>query len=118
MATNRYFHLAQGLRGCYMPDSSSVIACKTRRELKDALAFDVESYHDAGFIGGSKRAVAAFAALLWREAQKPNPAYLPYCLPFANKPKGGKAPNYSHGIFLSVASRADYLEYVKESEQW
>jgi hypothetical protein len=116
MATNRYFHMSQGLRGCYMPDLSSVIACKTRRELKDALAFDVESYHDAGFIGGSKRAVAQFAAEMWREAAKKNPAYLPLCLPFAHKPTVGKTPNYSHGIFLSVATRRDYLAYVKENE--
>lgn len=116
MAAYRYFHLAQGLRGCYMPDSSSVIRCKTRRELKDALAFDVDSYHDAGFVGGSKRAVAAFAALLWREAAKERPAFLPYCLPFGRKPLPGESANYSHGIFLSVADRAEWNQYVKESE--
>ena len=34
-----YFAIANGLRGCYLPDSSYVIQCGTRRELKAALAW-------------------------------------------------------------------------------
>ena len=43
-----YFHISRGLRGCYMPDSSSVIRATTRRELKAAIEYDardmLESY--------------------------------------------------------------------------
>jgi hypothetical protein len=109
----KYFHYSQGLRGCYMPDSSRVLACRTRRELKDALKFDVDSYHDAGFVGGSQRAVAQFAAECWRNA----PSGLPLCLPFANRPRVSESPNYTHGIFISAATRAEYLAYEKEQEQ-
>ena len=109
----KYFHYAQGLRGCYMPDSSCVLACQTRRELKAAIKFDADSYADAGFVGGSKSAVAQFAAMCWRDA----PAGLPFCLPFANRRRicrTGHAFNYSHGIFISKATRAEYVAYQKE----
>ncbi len=29
----KYFHYSQGLRGCYLPNSASVVACRTRRAL-------------------------------------------------------------------------------------
>jgi len=105
----KYFHISNGLRGCYMPDNSSCIAVKTRRELKAAIAYDASDMREAYGIGGSKKDVTAFAALCWREAQKSKPAYLPFCLPFARDP--GK---YAFGIFVSVATRREYLEHVKE----
>lgn len=98
---NRYFSISNGLRGCYMPDSAHVAAFKTRRDLKAHL----ES--EAGYAAEpkrppSKRKIAAFAALVWREAQKRNPAYQPYALPL------NKAESYA--LFVSVASRSEYLE--------
>lgn len=106
----RYFNISTGLRGCYMPDSSYVIAVSTRRELKSVLEAEARNYADADYIGGSKRAIAHIAALAWRDKRK---GHLPYCLPFA--PPHAR-DNYAFGVFVSNESRADYLEYVKESE--
>jgi hypothetical protein len=108
----KYFHYSQGLRGCYMPDSSSVLMCRTRRELRNALEWDAEHIRDAGNVGLSKKNIAAFAALLWKEAQKDKPAYLPYALPYADQSR--RPYNYAFGLFLSVATRRDYLDYCKE----
>lgn len=103
-----YFHVSTGLRGCYMPDSAYVARCATRREFKRCVADEARYWEGAA--GLSKRAIAAFAATVWREAQKRNPAILPHCLPV--KPEG--AGSYSSGIFASVATRADYLEQERE----
>ncbi len=109
----KYFHIMHGLRGCYMPDGApQVLMAHTRRELKDAIVYEADMLDSGATLGLSKRAMASFAAECWREAQKEKPAYLPYCLP--TKEKGQSS--YSYGIFVSVASRADYLQYQKESE--
>lgn len=107
----KYFHISNGLRGAYMPDNSGVIMCKTRRDLKSHVAYDAGDMREAYGIGGSKKAVAAFVAECWREAAKTNPTYLPFCLPF-----GRTRDNMAFGIFVSVATRADYLEYCKEND--
>lgn len=107
-----YFHLSHGLRGAYVDDSNRVLHAKTRRELKEAIKYEADSYADAGYVGASKKAVAAFAVIAWREAKKPKPAYLPYCLPLARE----RGADYAFGIFVSVASRKEYREYLKEME--
>ena len=57
--------------------------------------------------------IASFAAECWREAQKKQPAYLPYCLPCHDR--GVKIAKYSYGIFCSVATRREYLDsFVRE----
>lgn len=106
----KYFHVSNGLRGAYMPDNSQVIMCKTRRELKSAVEYDARDMREAHGFGGSKKHIAAFVATCWREAHKKTPAYLPYCLPFGNKP--GNRP---FGLFVSVATRRDYLEQAESS---
>jgi len=63
-------------------------------------------------VGLSKKNIATFAAECWREAQKKNPAYLPFCLPC----KSAEESTYSYGIFASVASRAEYLESQREED--
>lgn len=108
----RYFHISNGLRGCYMPDSATIVAVSSRRELKTILEAEADQYRESGYIGGSKRAIAHIAALAWRDKRK---GHLPYCLPFA--PPHAR-DSYSQGVFVSNESRADYLEYVKESESW
>ncbi len=109
----KYFTIMHGLRGCYMPDSDPyVVMAKTRRELKAAIKSEADMVDSGETLGLSKKAIASFAALCWYEAQKEKPAYLPYCLP--TKERGQSS--YSYGIFCSVASRRDYVEYVKESE--
>jgi len=109
---SKYFTISNGLRGCYMPDNCSVIRVDTRRALKDAIAYDASDMREAYGYGGSKKDVAGFAALCWREAFKKAPSYLPYCLPFGRKPG-----EYAFGIFVSVATRSEYLEYCAGEEQ-
>lgn len=107
----KYFHVSNGLRGCYMPDNSHVAMVKTRRELKELIASEANDMREAHGFGGSKKAIAWMAATCWREAHKKAPAFLPYCLPFGHEPG-----NYPFGLFVSVASRRDYIDHVSEHE--
>lgn len=108
----KYFTLMHGLRGCYMPDGEPyVIKATTRRELKEAIHYECNMLDSGEMLGFSKRNIAAFAAECWREAHKPKPAYLPHCLPCKEKGQS----SYSYGVFVSVASRAEYLESQKET---
>jgi hypothetical protein len=107
----KYFHVSHGLRGCYMPDNSEVIKVETRRELKTHVSNEAKDMREAYGFGGSKKEIATFVVDCWNEAKKPNPGYLPYCLPFGRKPG-----DYPFGIFISVATRREYLDYVKETE--
>lgn len=102
--TMAYFHISTGLRGCYMPDSSWIARCDTRRELKEILESEARGYRDAGFVGANKRAIAHIAAIAWRNRRK---VQLPYCLPLA--PDHAR-DNYRHGIFIASATRAEFLE--------
>lgn len=96
-----YFHVSNGLRGCYMPDSAYVLKVDSRRELKAAIR------DQAGdMIGANKRAVAHVAAIAWRNRRK---STLPCCLPL----KSEWQDSYSYGVFVSGASRAEYLDYCK-----
>jgi hypothetical protein len=103
---SKYFTISSGLRGCYMPDSVFVARVDTRRELKRILADEVAPWRDGGAMGGSKATVATIAADAWREAKKRHPASLPFCIPL--KPAG--ASSYSSGVFISGATRRDYLD--------
>lgn len=107
----KYFQVMIGLRGAYMPDSSYVIKCDTRRWLKSAIQYEANNIRDAGFVGITKRDIAAFAAHMWREAHKVKPSFYPDVLAY-----GDSRDNLHSAIHCSVASRADYLEFV-ESQQ-
>jgi hypothetical protein len=98
-----YFSISQGLRGCYMPDSSYIVAVKTRRELKNALGVEWFMLRDAGFIGCSKAALAWLSAEVWRNRGK---ATRDIVMPMKQRYQRG----YPYGLFCSSASRADYLE--------
>jgi hypothetical protein len=108
-----YFTISAGLRGAYMPDSCYVMRAQTRRELKAAIEQEARDYREAGFIGANRRAIARLAALAWREAQKPRPAYLPYALPLA---PAHARDSYCHGIFVSAATRAEYREFLAQED--
>lgn len=105
----KYFSISSGLRGAYLPDNCFVMKCTTRWQLKSAITYDANHMHEAYGFGGSKRDIATFVAQCWREAKKPQPAILPYCLSFGSKPK-----ERPYGLFVSVVSRKEYLEYLKE----
>lgn len=105
-----YFFISHGLRGAYVDDSGYIIQAKTRRELKSAIQYEAESYRDAGYIGANKKAIATIAAAAWRDRKK---AQLPYALPLAP----AHAPrDYAFGVFVSGATRGEYLEYMKAAE--
>jgi hypothetical protein len=99
-----YFEISTGLRGCYMSDNSFIVQCETRKELKQVIQYEAESYRDAGFIGANKRAIAHIAAIAWANRRKG--FQLPYCLPLA---PGHARDNYCHGIFVSNSNRAEYI---------
>jgi|LakMenEpi03Aug12_release.lakeMendotaPanAssembly.Ray.scaffolds.fasta_scaffold294557_2 hypothetical protein len=105
-----YFTISSGLRGAYIDDSPYVIQVKTRRELKEAIAYEASIWRDGGYIGANKKAIATIAAAAWRDRKK---AQLPYALPLApeHSPR-----NYCHGVFVSSASRDDFLEYQKAAD--
>lgn len=110
----KYFHMNHGLRGCYMPDGEpTVLMCKTRRELKEAIANTANMLATETTQGLSKRAIAAFAAECWREAHKEKPAYLPYALAYQER---GQIAKYPYGIFVSVANRREYLDYCNNTD--
>lgn len=94
----RYFQISNGLRGCYMPDSSSIVQCDTRRALKSALEWEMNSLRDAEFVGITKKDVAWAAAKLWR---KDGDAIMPYGR------KGEKSRPFA--IFIYQSDRAEFL---------
>jgi len=109
----KYFNISHGLRGCYMPDGDPYyVMVRTRRELKGLIAEHAESLGD--MIGLSKKNIATFAATCWYEAHKEKPDYLPHCLPCHDR--SVKISKYSYGIFVSVATRREYLDFEKERD--
>lgn len=107
-----YFHMSSGLRGCYMPDNVSVIHVTTRRELKALVEWEARDMKEAYGFGGSKRAVAAFVAECWQRRSDPTWT-LDLVLEFGNKPG-----NYPFGLFLSRATRRDYLDQTITLNPW
>lgn len=105
----RYFWIAQGLRGCYMPDSSYMIRVKTRRELRDALEWEARDIREAFDAGAGKKAIRWLAAQVWRDRK----ASLPYVAPYGNR--SGKSVNYCFAIHCGNASRAEYREYEESN---
>lgn len=108
---SKYFHVSNGLRGAYMPDSASVIKVDRYRDLKFAIMHEAMHLREAGYVGVQKKLVTSIAIDLWREAQRERPQTMPMCLPL--KPE--HASTYSYGLFISVATRAEYLEHEKEN---
>lgn len=109
-----YFTISNGLRGCYMPDSSHIIRATTRRELKAALEREAETMRDS-YTGASKRAVAWQAAAAWREAHKARPSYFDIALPLTPRGASERARG-SYGLFVAVSTRADYRDYLAQED--
>lgn len=102
-----YFSLSHGLRGAYCDGEGYILKANTRRELKEAIAYEANNYKEAGYIGANKRAIAWIAATAWRNRKSFN---LPYALPLA--PSHSKA-SYSFGVFVGSASKEEFLEQEK-----
>jgi hypothetical protein len=106
----KYFHISSGLRGAYMPDTSYIAKCETRRELKSALEYEYTFQVDEGGYFGNRKDIARIAAEAWREAQKSNPTIYDFVIPYGNERGGGRP----FGIFCSVSTRVDYLASQEE----
>lgn len=106
---SKYFTIAQGLRGGYMPDSCYTVRVDSRKELKAILNGEAESVRDMeSTVGCSKRAIAWLANVAWKEAQKKDSrAYLPYVAPWGYR---NQISQYPYGIFVSLSTRAEFLE--------
>lgn len=107
----RYFHLSQGLRGCYMPDDSTMLKCATRRELKAAIEWEARDIQDAGF-HLNRRDVGRIANAAWKEVAKRHPTIYDFVVPYGRTPSRS---DRAFGIFVSVATRADYVQFEKEN---
>jgi len=105
---SKYFHISQGLRGCYMPDSAYVARVETRKELKSFLESEARDIRDAGYVGLGKRAIAWLAAECWRNRGK---VTLDFVAPYRDKSQ----IHYPYGLFCSPASREEWKEQESES---
>ena len=108
----KYFLISSGLRGCYVDDSQFIIAINSRRELKSTLESECDRSREAYGFGGSKAEIASAAAWAWREAQK-RTGYLPLAIGFGRSRSTNDRP---FGVFVNVASRAEYLGYLKQND--
>lgn len=93
-----------------MPDSSYVIACKTRRELKRALEWEADSIRDCFDAGCSKATIAWLANAAWKAATKSgfNSPY-PYVAPYGNR--SGSQVNYCFGLEVAPSDRQSFKAY-------
>jgi len=98
--TARYFHISNGLRGAFMPDSTSTVRVFSIKGLKAVLEGEARYLQDTHY-GASKRAIARLASEAWGlSGRHPYPVVMPL------RPHGGDT--YHYGLFVSVASRDDY----------
>lgn len=105
-----YFFLEYGLRGAYADGNGYILKADTRRALKSAIAWEVDSLRDAGMVGANKRAAATLAADLWRRYHAKRDTGLFSVLPISND--GGRS--YAWGIHGAPSTRRDYLDSIKE----
>ena len=98
----KYFHISSGLRGCYMPDSSYVVGCITRANLKAILMDECYRSREAYGFGGSKKEIIAVAAQMWRGERRD---YLPFAIGFGHTRAANDRP---FGVFISRSTKADF----------
>lgn len=109
-----YFHTSSGLRGCYMPDSSAVLRFDTRKALRAFVEYESRDAIEAYGYGYSKAARAAVVAQIWREARGRAPkSRLEHVIGFGRTRSTSDRP---FGLFISHATRAEFVAYQQESE--
>lgn len=107
-----YFQIATGLRGCYMPNSTWIVRCRTRRELRAVVEDEARRSLDAYGYGDSKRARRAVIAQIWRETRSSaRRAVYPYVIGFGCSRDKTDRP---YGVFISHATRREFLEFQRE----
>lgn len=104
-----YFHVSNGLRGCYMPDSVQCVRADSRRELKSILESEAEWLRD-GTVGLSKRAIASLAAEAWRR-RADSRWTLDLVAPYRHADAIHKS-EYPFALAISRATRRDFLDYI------
>lgn len=108
MTAKRYFSIAAGLRGCYLPDSVFVVDCATRRDLKAVLEAEASHLRDAGYVGASKRNIASLAADAWLTLLSPAPREI--TLPLA--PSHAR-DSYCYALSVARVTRREYLDAAR-----
>lgn len=109
-----YFHISSGLRGCYMPDNAHVAKIDTRRELRAIVEYEARDMIEAYGFGYSKADRASVVAQVWKEARGRAPkSRYDHVISFGRTRAKNDRP---FGLFISHATRADYLEYLAENE--
>jgi len=93
-----------------MPDDVYVIKADTRRELKSVIKSEADMCGEDA-VGLSKKRVAEFAAMCWRDRKNPK-WNMDYALGWHNR---GQISQYCYGIFVSRATRSDYLNHENEN---
>lgn len=94
----KYFHIYNGLRGMYMPDSSSVVRVFSIKGLKAVLEGEARYLRDS-YHGASKRAVARLASEAWGLTGV-YPAVMPLRQHYGD--------SYNYGLFVGAATQAEY----------
>lgn len=108
-----YFHISNGLRGCYTPDNAFVAKFDTRRELRAFVENEARNMLEAYGFGYSKTARAAIVTQVWRETRGKAPkSFYDHVIGFGRTRAKSDRP---FGLFISHATRADYLAYEAEN---
>lgn len=103
-----YVHVSNGLRGCYMPDNSSIMEFATRKELKSFLVSESDDMRDAYGYGGTKQEIASVAAFAWKNRKKG--WNYDIAIGFGRSRAANDRP---FGLFLGHATRHEFAEYLK-----
>jgi hypothetical protein len=110
----KYFFISNGLRGCYMPDDVSVQGFKTRRDLLACVEHEAREMIEAYGFGYSSVTRHAIVAQIWREAVgRATKQRLDHVIGFGRTRSTSDRP---FGLFISHATRRDFLDYCKETE--
>ncbi|MFN7610090.1 MAG: hypothetical protein ACK5QX_04010 [bacterium] len=107
----RYFHISNGLRGCYMPDNAHIMAFKRRRDLISFVLNERADMLEAYGHGYSKRDAIAQASAAWLMATYHKNKPFNYAIGFGRSRSRSDRP---FGLFICDATRADYLEYLRD----
>lgn len=111
-----YFNIANGLRGCYMPDNSYVAQFNTRKELKRFVEYEAMEMIEAYGFGFSKRDRATIVAQIWKEVTgKQKKSVYPYAIGFGSTRDTSNRP---YGLMIGHATRAEFIEYCKEENMY
>ena len=103
---SRYYRISNGLRGCYLHDNFYIVRVDTRRDLKNLIISECAQMAEAHGRGSSARDVVALVARIWRDHHVTG---LDYVFPFSQD----DGQNWPFGLFVSRATRADFIEYSK-----